>query len=134
MRTYKTKGQIEDAISKDVTKFYVEILGVGPKQTKTYILKDMVIVRFEGKLLPIEENILAMMKDGNGIELVKNIRKALHQITTKRLCDIISQITKHQVISSHSDISTKTGERIEIFILDADFENEVVKQKPHKVP
>lgn len=134
MRTYKTKGQIEDTISKDVTKFYVETLGVGPKQTKTYILKDMVIVRFEGKLLPIEENILAMMKDGNGIELVKNIRKALHQITTKRLCDIISQITKHQVISSHSDISTKTGERIEVFILDADFENEVVKQNPHKLP
>lgn len=118
-----TKGQIEDKIAKAVTKFYAGTLGVGPKETRCYILEDMVIVRLKGKLLPIEERILSMMKETQAIELVKNIRKALHSITTKKLCEIVAQITNYHVISSHSDISTKTGERLEVFILDINYED-----------
>ncbi len=120
----KTKGQIEDYISKEVTKFYAKTLGIGPKQAKTYIIEDMVIIRLQGKLLPIEENLLKLSNE-KGIELIKNIRKSLHEITTKRLGTIIRKITGHDVISSHSDISTKTGERIEIFILKNNFEKEL---------
>ena len=80
-----TKGQIEDRISKDVSKFYLETLGVGPRESRCYIIEDMIIVRLKGKLLPIEQNILSMMDGKQAIELVKNIRKALHSITTKRL-------------------------------------------------
>lgn len=118
----KTKGQIEDIISKEVAKFYVATLGVGPRESRCYIIEDMIIVRLKGKLLPIEQKILAMMGGKQAIELVKNIRKALHTITTKRLCEMICQITGHKVISSHSDISTKTGERLEVFVLDIDYE------------
>lgn len=117
-----TKGQVEDRISKDVTKFYLETLGVGPDQSRCYIVEDMVIVRLKGKLLPIEQNILSMMNGKQAIELVKNIRKALHTITTKKLSEMISKITGHKVISSHSDISTKTGERLEVFVLSRNYE------------
>lgn len=120
----RSKGQIEDSISKEVTSFYAENLGVGPRQAKSYILEDMVIVRLQGKFLPIEENLLKLSHE-KGIELIKNIRKSLHEIATKQLGEIIKKITNHEVISSHSDISTKTGERIEIFILDTDFEKEL---------
>lgn len=122
--TLKSKGQIEDFISKEVTKFYAETLGVGPKQAKTYVLEDMVIIRLQGKLLPIEESLLKL-SNRKGIEMVKNIRKSLHEIATKQLGGIIKKITNHKVISSHSDISTKTGERIEIFILETNFEKEL---------
>ncbi len=117
----KTKGQIEDAIAKKVTKFYVNTLGIGPRQARTYIIEDMIIVRLKGKLLPIESKLLEAAR---GIELVKNIRQIFHEITTKRLSRIIAKITGHKVVSSHSDISTKTGERMEIFILDINYENE----------
>ncbi len=127
----RTKGQIEDAISKEVTSFYAENLGVGPKQAKTYILQDMVIVRLHGKLLPIEENLLKLSHE-KGIELIKNIRKSLHEIATKQLGVIIKKITGHDVVSSHSDISTKTGERIEIFILGMNFEKELENRSTSK--
>lgn len=120
----RSKGQIEDSISKEVTSFYAENLGVGPRQAKSYILEDMVIVRLQGKLLPIEENLLKLSHE-KGIELIKNIRKSLHEIATKQLGEIIKKITNHEVVSSHSDISTKTGERIEVFILDTNFEKEL---------
>lgn len=120
-----TIGQITDTISKKVTKFYVEHLGVGPKETKIYIVEDMVIIRLKGKLLPIEQKLLEGKK---GIELVKDLRKALHEITTVHLSKMITEITNHKVISSHCDISTKTGERVEIFVLDTDYESELKQQ------
>lgn len=113
-------GQLEDTIAKKVTKFYVETLGHGPQQTRVYILDDMVIVRLKGKLLPIEQKLL---EGENGIELVKDIRKVLHQTVTKSLSDIVEEVTTHKVVSSHSDISTKTGEVFEVFILDNSYEN-----------
>lgn len=117
-------GQVKDDISKQITKFYADNLGHGPKETRIYISEDMVIVRLKGKLLPIEEKLL---EGKGGISIVKKIREKLHQILTQNLSLLIGNITKHKVISSHSDISTKTGEMLEVFILDTNYEAEFDK-------
>ena len=114
-----TKGQIEDAITKKVVKFYFTTIGVGPEKAKTYILDDMIIVRFKGHLLPIEQKLLY----GNqGIELVKNIRHSIHELTIKQSASIIREITHQTVIGTHSDISTKSGEIVQIFILQNNYQ------------
>jgi len=82
----------------------------------------MVIVRLKGKLLPIEEKLL---EGEDGVDLVKDIRKKLHAVLTTNLGLIVSSITGHKIISSHSDISMKTGEMLEIFILDSYYETEL---------
>ncbi len=119
-----TKGQIEDTIAKKVIEFYFNSIGKGPREARVWIVEDMIIVRLKGTLLPIEEQLL---EGGRGIELVKTIRKALHEINTKRLNAMIEEITGHKVISTHSDVSTKTDERFEAFILDTNFEKELKK-------
>lgn len=119
---FMTKGQVEDTISKEVAKFYSKALGVGPETTRVYIVEDMVIIRLKGKLFPIEERLL---EGKNGISLVKDIRKTLHEVLTNNLSKIVSDITKHSIVSAHSDISTKTGERLEVFVLDKNYEEEV---------
>lgn len=118
-----SKGTIEDSISKEVTKFYAKNLGHGPRETRVYILEDMVIIRLKGKLMPIEEKLL---EGTEGIGLVKNIRDKLHEAMTDNLGRIVHEMTNHPVISSHSDISTKTGEMFEVFILDSDYESELL--------
>ncbi|MFA9289274.1 MAG: DUF2294 domain-containing protein [Weeksellaceae bacterium] len=118
----KSKGQIEDSIAKKAIQFYREALGVGPQQSKAYILHDMVIVRLKSKLLPHEEMLLG--KD-RGIEIVKDIRRHIHESTIPGMSELIQEITIHKVISTHSDISTKTGEILQIFILDSDFEEQL---------
>jgi uncharacterized protein YbcI len=119
-----TKGQIEDVITKKVIEFYVKTLGKGPEEAKVRIVEDMIIIRLQGALLPVEEKLL----EGNkGIELVKTIRKALHEINTKKINSMIEEVTGHRVISTHSDVSTKTGERFEAFILDTNYEQELDK-------
>jgi uncharacterized protein YbcI len=119
MSTKLTTGQVKDQIAKQVTKFYAETLGHGPKETKVYILEDMVIVRLKENLLPVEQKLL---EGKEGIVMVKNIRKKLHEILTTHLVTIVSNITEHKVITSHSDVSTKTGEMLEVFILDKNYE------------
>ncbi len=121
-----TKGQIEDTISKEVTKFYAKTLGVGPKETRVYIVEDMVVIRLKGKLLPIEKQLL---EGKNGIGLVKNLRENLHEQLIEKMSALVTNITKHEVISVHGDISTKTGERLEVFILDANYQDEL-ESKP----
>jgi uncharacterized protein YbcI len=118
-----TIGQVKDSIAKQVTKFYAETLGHGPKETRIYIVEDMVIVRLKEHLLPVEQKLL---EGKEGIVLVKNIRKKLHEILTTNLVSIISGITGHRVITSHSDISTKTGELLEVFVLDICYEKELI--------
>jgi len=70
-------------------------------------------------LLPFEE---VLLHGRGGIELVKRIRKTIHETTISALSEIIHRLTGATVVSFHSDTSTKTGERFEIFILDGNLE------------
>lgn len=111
----KTKGQIEDSLAKAFIQFYVKKLGAGPKEVRVYIVEDMIIVRLWGRLHPLED---VLLQEKKGIELVKNIRKTFQEATFKELNAIIKEIVGCEITSFHSDSSTRTGERFEIFVSD----------------
>jgi len=115
-----TKGQLEALISNKMTAFQHEQLGRGAEGAKTYILNDMVIVRMKNVLTPAEKQ-LALTEQGRS--LIKEIRDQLEQIIRGKLESLIQEVTNKTVISIHNDISTKTGERIDIFILDSSIED-----------
>jgi len=110
-----TKGQTEDALAKAFIQFYVKKLGFGPKEARVYIVADMIIVRLWGRLHPLEDVLLLEKK---GVELVKHIRKTFQEATFNELNAIIKNLVGCEAISFHSDSSTRTGERFEIFIFD----------------
>ena len=114
-----TKGQIESQISEAIIRFEKEHMGRGPKETKTYIIDDMIFVRLKGVLTPAEEHL---SKTNEGADLVKKARVNLLEGAWALLENIVLDITGCKMQSLHSDISTKTGERIIIFTLDKDFE------------
>ena len=113
--TMQTQGQLEDAISKEFTHFYAETVGVGPRQTRTYIHHDMVLVRHKGNTHPYEHILL---KKHGGVKMVKHMRTTIIESVVDELEEIVERHTKSTVISVHSDSSTKTGERFVIFILE----------------
>ena len=88
-------------------------------ETKTYLLKDMLFVRLKGVLTPAEEQL---SKTAKGAALIKKTRVQLLEGARLLLRNIISEITGCQVKSLHTDISTKTGERVIIFTLDQNLE------------
>ncbi len=124
MAPHKTKGQIEDTIAKEIARSHMRNMGVGPRETRVYILEDMIIIRLKESLIPMEKRLLE--KEG-GIEMVKNLRQTIHELSIKDFGAAIERITGRKIVSSHSDISTKTGERLKVFILDANFET-LIKQ------
>lgn len=121
----KTKGQIEDAITKRAIKFYFDTLGVGPTKAKTYIIEDMLIVRLKGNLLPIEKKLL---EGDKGVEMVKNLRQNIHELTINEITKTISEMTGQNVISAHRDLSTRTGEIAYIFVLDKNYQKILEKK------
>ena len=117
-----TKGQIEAQISDAIIKFEKEYMGRGPNETKTYIIKDMVLIRLKGVLTPAEEQLV---KSAAGADLIKKTRVQLLEGARVLLEKIISEVTSSQVKSLHSDISTKTGERIIVFTLENNLEDKL---------
>lgn len=117
----KTKGQAESQLSEAIIKFEKEYMGRGPIETKAYIIKDMVFVRLKGVLTPAEEQLA---KTPEGADLIKKTRMQLLETARVLLEKMILEIVACQVLSLHTDISTRTGERVIVFTLDRNLEEQ----------
>lgn len=113
MNTSKKKLEIE--LSEAFIKFQRELIGRGPQEAKTYIVEDMIILRFKGVLTTEEKHLVT---HSTGKSLVKKMRQVLREMYSVEYEEIIEKHTGCKVLSSHSDTSTNTGERIEVFVMD----------------
>lgn len=120
----KTKGQLEADISAELTKFEKEHLGRGPREVKTYIIQDMILVRLKGILTPAEEKLVI---ERDGTQLVKQIKRRLIESSRNVLENMLVETTDAKVKTLHTDISTNTGERVIIFIMDRNIEEDFVQ-------
>ncbi|PFH87669.1 DUF2294 domain-containing protein [Bacillus sp. AFS088145] len=110
-----SKKKLEIELSEAFIKFQRELIGRGPQEAKTYIVEDMIIVRFKGVLTTEEKHLVS---HSTGKSLVKKMRQVLREMYSKEYEEIVEKHTGCKVLSSHSDTSTNTGERIEVFIMD----------------
>ncbi|RAL26479.1 hypothetical protein DL897_04405 [Thermoflavimicrobium daqui] len=122
-RENMTKGQLEAEISKALTQWEKEYLGRGSVMVKTDILRDMVFVSLKGILTPSEYK-LSETKEGRSS--IKKIRNELVESGRDELSKIIKDLTGEDIITFHTDISTKTGERIMVFRLSTNLEKKLM--------
>ncbi len=115
-----TKGQLEAKISEAVSKFELEYMGRGPKLIRTYIINDMIIIRLSGVLSPSEQKLT---DNPQGVELFKKVRSTLFEGGRGYLETLITDIIDVAIVSTHSDISTKTGEKIIVITIDKNIED-----------
>ncbi len=113
-----TKGQIEAKISEAIIKFEKEYMGRGPIETKTYVIEDMILVRLQGVITRAEHHLATSGDAGKGRELIKQTRMELIEKARPLLESVIESIVGQPVLSLHTDISTRTGERVIIFTLE----------------
>lgn len=114
-----TKGQLEAKISELVSKFELEYIGRGPKTIKTYILNDMILVRITGFLSPSEQKLT---ENPQGVELFKKVRTSLFEGGRGYLETLLTDVLDVAIVSTHSDISTRTGEKIIVITVDRNLE------------
>jgi len=120
MSFVQTKGQMEAQIATAITQFDREHLGRGPHEVRAWIIQDMILIRLQGVLTPAEEKLA---RDPEGHRLIKEVRRQLVEGSRDMLDAMIQQITGLQVVSLHSDMSIKRGERIIVFPLTDDLES-----------
>lgn len=115
----KSRGQLEAEVSEAVVKFEKEYMGRGPLETRTHIVEDLVLVRLKKVLTPAEQQLAQADGTQRGRTLIKQIRTELLEKGRPLLEAVVRDILGREVVSLHTDISTKTGERIIVFTLDA---------------
>jgi uncharacterized protein YbcI len=119
-----TKGQAEAKISEAVSKFEIEYMGRGPKQIRTLIVQDLIIIRLKGFLSQSEQKLA---ENSQGVELLKKVRMMLFENSRSCLVALIKEIVNVEVISTHSDVSTKTGEKIIVMTVDENLEEKLLR-------
>jgi uncharacterized protein YbcI len=116
-----TKGELEDKISRALTQWEKEYLGRGPISVKTDILRNMIIVLLKGVLTPAEQNLA---KTPDGLLSIKKVRSDLVESGNGTLKQLLNELTGSEVISFHTDVSTRTGERVMVFITSDNIEEQ----------
>ncbi|MCB0015490.1 MAG: DUF2294 domain-containing protein, partial [Anaerolineales bacterium] len=104
-------------LTRAIVQFEKEYLGRGPKDARTYVIDDMILIRLKGLLTPAEQK-LAESDDGR--MLVKETRRRLFESSLPTLRQLVHDIAGADVISLHTDMSSHTGERIIVLTTDTD--------------
>lgn len=112
----KSRGELEAEISQAIIRFEKECMGRGPLETKSFIIDDLVLVRLKGVLTQTEMK-LAEIGEHRGSDLLKQVRMELLDHGRPQLEAMIQEILGVSIRSVHSDISTRTGERVIVFSL-----------------
>ena len=115
-----TRGQKEAEFTRSMIQFEKEYLGRGPLDARTFFIKDMILVRLTGILTPAEQK-LAETREGS--VLVKETRRQLFESSRPLLEEMVMQVTGTNMISLHTDMSSRTGERIVVMTVDTNLED-----------
>lgn len=86
----------------------------------------MILARLRGVLTPAE---IKLAQTPEGRSLIKQVRMELLENSRSLLEEIILKGTGSRIVSLHSDISVKTGERIIVLTLNENLEERYIRKK-----
>ncbi len=115
----KTRGEAEAEITQAVVKFEKEYLGHGPLDARTFFVNDMVLIRLRG-VLTAGDRKMAETREGQA--LLKETRRHLFESSIPIFEEMIIQVIGCKLVSLHTDLSSKTGERIIVITTDKNLE------------
>ena len=113
----RTKGEIEAAISEEISRFEQDYMGRGPKCIHVHLLDDLLLIRLRGVLAAAEQHLVKSLPAENGRDLLKRVRSHLIETTRPVMEAMVEKVTGVKVVTMHHDISTITGEEVILFTL-----------------
>src|SRR5215203_5364657 len=117
----RRQSKPEAAISDEMMAFQHEFVGRGPDRIRTRMVEDLVIVRSFGVFTAAEKQLATSYE---GRRLIKAMRQQVLEAGRPILENIVQKHTGAEVVSIHSDISTKSGEWMDVFVLDRSVEEQ----------
>jgi uncharacterized protein YbcI len=113
----RTLGELESAVCEGISRFEQDYMGRGPKDIRSFLLGDLLVVRLQGVLTAAEQHLVTSLPAEKGRDLLKQVRTHLVETARPVLEATIQEITGIKVLSLHHDISTVTGEEVLLFTL-----------------
>jgi uncharacterized protein YbcI len=113
----KTQGEIEAEICEGISRFEQDFMGRGPKDIRTHLIGDLLIVRLQGVLTAAEQQLVKVLPAEKGRDLLKQVRTQLVETARPLLEAMVQETTGVKVLALHHDISTVTGEEVVLFTL-----------------
>ncbi len=113
----KTQGEIEAGVSQAMTRFAQDYMGLGPKEIRTNLVGDLLVVRLHGVLTAAERQLVKTIPVEKGRDLLKQVRMQLVETARPVLEAMVEDVTGIKPLSMHHDISTVTGEEVVLFTL-----------------
>jgi uncharacterized protein YbcI len=114
-----TRGEAEAEITQAVIKFEREYLGRGPLDARTFFVNDMILIRLRG-VLTAGDRKLAETREGQA--LLKETRRQLFESSIAIFQEMIAKTIGCTLVSLHTDISSKTGERVIVLTTDTNLD------------
>jgi uncharacterized protein YbcI len=113
----KTQGEVEAAVCDGISRFQQEFMGRGPKDIRTHLIGDILVIRMRGILTAAEQHLVKSLPPERGRNLLKDVRTQLIEVARPALEAMVRESTGTDVLSLHHDISTTTGEEVIVFTL-----------------
>jgi uncharacterized protein YbcI len=113
----KTRGDIEAAVCEGIARFEQDFMGRGPKDIRTHLIGDLLVVRMQGVLTAAEQHLVQTLPAEKGRDLLKQVRTQLIETARPLLESMIRDVTGVDTVSLHHDISTVTGEEVVLVAL-----------------
>jgi uncharacterized protein YbcI len=113
----RTRGEIEAAISEEISRFKQEYMGRGPKDIQVHLLDDLLLIRLRGVLAAAEQQLVKSLPAEKGRDLLKQVWSHLIETTRPIMEAMVEKATGVKILTMHHDISTTTGEEVILFTL-----------------
>jgi uncharacterized protein YbcI len=121
-RKSRTRGELEAEMTQAIVNFEKEYLGRGPADARSFFVNNLILIRLRGVLTAAERKI-AESREGQA--LVKETRRQLFENSRPIINALVEKIVGCQVVSLHTDVSTKTGERVIVITVDTNLDEDL---------
>ena len=74
----KTQGEIEAAICEGISRFEQEYMGRGPKDIRTYLIGDVLVIWLQGVLTAAEQQLVKSLSGERGRGTSAGCRTAIN--------------------------------------------------------
>ena len=119
IRKSRTRGEVEAEMTQAIVNFEKEYLDRGPLDARSFFVNNMILIRLRGVLTPAERKIA---ENREGQLLVKETRRQLFESSRSTIEALVEEIVGCRVVSLHTDVSTKTGERVIVLTVDTNLD------------
>jgi uncharacterized protein YbcI len=105
-------------LSKSMGAMQKEAFGKGPVSTKSYMFDDMLLIVMREGLTQAEQTML----DFGRHDLVREFRQQFENEMTRRIIDMIEELTERKVLTYQSQVMFDPHVVVEMFVFDDSLE------------